>query len=456
MANENDAGRDIKLTITLVIGAFVAIAGGGYFLWSWMYTPPPEQSRYDLSRVTGSSRINSAETPAYRELLNESNEMGKAKAERENKSFIASMSFQQEPIDLPVSTAKPAAAPTQSTARQSRSDQGQTSANTGNKDERNVALDDLLKRIKPPVDTKDRKEGLQVAEVLGGSSALGGQGDVRGATTSGYQKWSESLPGGRPMQASYMDAANGGSASMAGAPVEIVPPYWRGPGEIDIGVDSDNSITPVLARLRTGPYSGSVLKAPDGAKLAGNGVVIHFTDMAWRGVNYKVDAYALHDETLLANVATEVNNRYMSRIVLPAILSGIGSVGEMYTQANTQVVSNGFSTQTVRPEMPDGGAVAGAIAGGAATQAAKVLVDDAARTPAKQVLVTAGQVVAIQFMRGVYSGDAIAPGQGGETVRPSIPVQTSRSVLSQPMTEDQWRAQAQQRIDTQRRLQENK
>lgn len=240
------------------------------------------------------------------------------------------------------------------------------------------------------------------------------------------------------------------------APVEVIPPYWRGPGIIDIGVDSDNSTTPVLGKLPTGPYAGAVLKASDGAKLAGDGVVIHFTQMAYKGVNYTVDAYALQDDTLLANVATDVNHRYMSRIVLPAVLSGIGGIGEMYRQANTQVVTNGFNTQTVRPGLPDGGAVIGSIVGGGAAQAGKVLSDDAARSPAKQVTVTKGQVVAVQFMRGVYAGDAIAPGLEGQTVAPAVPAQSSRSAYIQPNTEDQLRAQAQARIEQQRLLQENR
>ncbi|MDT3244312.1 traO protein, partial [Pseudomonas amygdali pv. morsprunorum] len=175
--------------------------------------------------------------------------------------------------------------------------------------------------------------------------------------------------------------------------------------------------------------------------------------------NYKVDAYALQDDTLLANVASEVNHRYMSRIVLPAVLGGIGNISDMYSQANTQVLSNGFSTQTARPGMPDGTAVAGTILGGAAGQAAKVLTDDAARTPATQVNVFKGQVVAIQFMRGVYAGDAVAPGRSGETVQPAAPAQAVMSAQpqspAQPLTPDQWRAQTQTRIQAQRKLQES-
>ncbi|MDY7563412.1 conjugal transfer protein TraO [Pseudomonas sp. AB6] len=452
MANKNDAGRDIKLTITLVIGVVVAIAGGAYFLWSWLSAAPPEKSQLDINRVTAGSHGSSKETPEYRELLKKYNQQGGNAAQLQNSSFIASIPMEQEPVVLPVSTAKPTA-PTQSTARQSRTDQSQASANTGKEDERRQkALDDLLKRIKPPAEAKEHLEGLQVAQVLGSGSGLGGEGGKAG---SDYQKWSETLPGGARVQAS-ISTANARTASMVGAPVEVIPPYWRGPGTIDIGVDSDNSTTPVLGKLPTGPYAGAVLKATDGAKLAGEGVVIHFSEMALNGINYKVDAYALKDDTLLANVATDVNHRYMSRIVVPALLSGIGGVGQMYSQANTQVVSNGFTTQTVRPGLPDGTAVVGAIAGGTASQASKVLSEDAARIPAEQVTITKGQVVAIQFMRGVYSGDAIAPGQGGEAIRQSVPVQASRVALIQPTTQDQWRAQTQARIEQQRQLQENK
>ena len=429
------------------------VIGGAYFLWSWLSTPPPVQSKLDLNRVSAASHGNSSETPAYRELLKEHNAEGESTAQRQNKSFISSISLEQEPVVRPVSAAKPAV-PTQSTARQSGSDQGQASGTTGrSEDRRQKALDDLLKRIKPSPSTKERPEGPQIAEVMGGASGMGGEGSKGGGD---YQRWSESLPGGARFQTASMNSAGAGGASPVGAPVEIIPPYWRGPGVIDIGVDSDNSTTPVVGSLPTGSYAGAVLKAPEGAKLAGEGVQIHFTEMAFKGVNYKVDAYALQDDTLLANVATEVNHRYMSRIILPALLNGIGGAGQMYAQANTQVVSNGFSTQTVRPGLPDGTAVMGAIAGGTASQAAKVLGEDAARMPATQALVSKGQVVAIQFMRGVYAGDAIAPGQGGEAVRPSVPAQTSRATPTQPTTADEWRAQTQARIEEQRRLQEVK
>lgn len=455
MANENDAKRDQKLTFLMLAGAGFALIGGTYALWSWMSTPPPQQSRLDLTRVSVASHSRSSESEAYRQTLKQYNEEGAAAAQKENKSFIASIAMDQQAVPAPAKDAKPRIKEEPSSQRRRQSDQGQASGGTVPKDDPRIkALENLVARLNLPDESTRRPRGLGVAEVLGAKNNAGGTGSASGV--SSYERWAESLPGGGRLQNAVMN--EGGAGGELYSPIEIVPPYWRGAGVIDIGVDSDNSTTPVLGKL-SGPYAGAMLKASEGARLAGDGVVIHFTEMAFKGVNYKVDAYALQDDSLLANVATDVDHRYMSRIVLPAILSGVGNISEMYSQANTRVVTNGFSTQTARPDMPDGTAVAGAILGGAAGKAANVLSQDAARTPATQVTVTKGQVVAIQFMRGVYAGDAIAPGRGGERVQSAAPAPEVRPVQpqapTQPQTMDQWRAQTQMRIEEQRRLQEN-
>ncbi|MGP0926490.1 hypothetical protein ACJ8PU_24935, partial [Serratia sp. CY81489] len=126
-------------------------------------------------------------------------------------------------------------------------------------------------------------------------------------------------------------------------------------------------------------------------------------------------------------------------------------IGEMYAQANTQVVTNGFNAVTTRPGTPDGKAVAGVIAGGAASQAANVLSSDAARLPPKQVLVDKQQVVAIQFMRGVYSTDAV---NAGTAAAPMVTSPVVTPTESMPRTESDWRSQTQARIEAQRRLQQ--
>lgn len=456
MASEQDAGRAQKLTWTSIVMVIGGMLVGGYALITWLYKPPEQTSQVNLDRVSGAVPGKTSETPAYRAQLDQFNRQGAAQAQAENGSFIASIKLEQQPV-VPQEEKNPPA----NTVASNESRQGEQGGNNGgngnnsNSDQnsrRQQDLDKFLAKLNPDV-KEQRITGLQTARMLGSEGSGAGQG---GADNS-YQQWSQSLGGGLRTVASS-NRGTSGSSSAPVVPIEVIPPYWRAPGYIDIGIDSDNSTTPVLGRIDTGKYAGIVLKASDGAKLTGEGVVIHFSEMAYKGINYKVDAYALQEDSLLANVATDVNHRYMSRIVLPALLGGIGGIGEMYSQANTQLVSNGFNSQVVRPGLPDGAAVLGAMAGGAAGQAAKVLTEDAQRVPATQVTVTKGQVVAIQFMRGVYSGDAIAPGQGGDEVKAAMPIrsisQSGQQVNQQPVTDDQWRAAARQQIQTQQMRQE--
>jgi intracellular multiplication protein IcmE len=456
MASEQDAGRAQKLTWTSIVMVIGGMLVGGYALITWLYKPPEQTSQVNLDRVSGAVPGKTSETPAYRAQLDQFNRQGAAQAQAENGSFIASIKLEQQPV-VPQEEKNPPA----NTVASNESRQGEQGGNNGgngnnsNSDQnsrRQQNLDKFLAKLNPDV-KEQRITGLQTARMLGSEGSGAGQG---GADNS-YQQWSQSLGGGLRTVASS-NRGTSGSSSAPVVPIEVIPPYWRAPGYIDIGIDSDNSTTPVLGRIDTGKYAGIVLKASDGAKLTGEGVVIHFSEMAYKGINYKVDAYALQEDSLLANVATDVNHRYMSRIVLPALLGGIGGIGEMYSQANTQLVSNGFNSQVVRPGLPDGAAVLGAMAGGAAGQAAKVLTEDAQRVPATQVTVTKGQVVAIQFMRGVYSGDAIAPDQGGDEVKAAMPIrsisQSGQQFNQQPVTDDQWRAAARQQIHTQQMRQE--
>jgi len=386
---QNSGGRNIKLMMSLIAAGVIVAAGGGYALWSWYAKPPEAASRVDLNRVVGTAQSSAQESPAYRELLRENNARGAQNAEAQNGSFIASIPLQQDVI-VPQTTAS-----SRSATPVPRSASGQQASGRTQEQEkalneaRQKALGSLLARMQPAPVAADLPE----AQVLGGKEG-------------GWSAWRDSLPGSDVQLAAdrrRQDVLSGQP------PVEVVAPYWRGPGEIYTGVNSDNGATPVLGRFTTGPYAGAVLKASDGAKLSGDGVIIHFTTMAFAGQNYKIDAYALQDDTLVANVSTDVEHHYFRRIILPSILKGIGGTGDLYAQSNTQLLSNGFNTVTTRPSTPDASAVAGVIVGDTAGQAAQVLTNDAARLPDRTVYVNNGQVVAIQFMRGVYSTDAEAP-----------------------------------------------
>ena len=396
---QNTGGSHVRLMMGLIAGGIVVIVGGGYMLWSYFAAPPPEVSRVNLNRVAGTTQVSAQEQPEYRELLRENNARGAQTAAASNSSFIASIAMQQDVI-VPKET--PKAAPVTASRETPRP---QVSGRTQEQEKalneaRQKALAGLLAKMQAPPSASD----LPTAQLLGGKE-------------SSWANWRDSLPGSAVQQAvarSRQETLN------APPPTVVVAPYWRGPGEIYTGVNSDNGTTPVLGRITTGPYAGSVLQAPEGAKLSGDGVIIHFPPMAFNGQNYTVDAYALQDDTLVANIATDVDHHYFRRIVLPSIFGGAGEAGQLYAQSNTQMLSNGFNTVTSRPGMPDPTAVAGVIAGGIAQRAGQVLTNDAARLPDRTVTVKNGEVVAIQFMRGVFSTDAEAPQGAASVSRTSV------------------------------------
>jgi intracellular multiplication protein IcmE len=201
------------------------------------------------------------------------------------------------------------------------------------------------------------------------------------------------------------------AAGEAGAPATVaaqvlIPAGSRPGGVIETAVDSDNTRSQVLARIPSGPYAGATLLA-NGVQLAGDGVAINFNRMEWQGDTWNVDVWAAMPDTLQSSVASDVNNRYATRIILPAIASGLGLAGQLYASANTQILSNGYDNIEARTGMPDAKAVAGTIVGGAAQQAGQVIASDAQRLPVKQVLVYRGQTVALLFMTAVKTSDNV-------------------------------------------------
>jgi intracellular multiplication protein IcmE len=395
---QNTGGSNIRLMAGLIAAGAVVVAGGGYWLWSWLAAPPPQASSVNLTRVASTAQVSAQEQPDFRERLRESNALGAQAAAARNTSFIASIPLQQDVVtpDPVVPAAKPAPSAPSPRAQAGGRTQEQEKALA---EARAKSLSALLTKMQ----AEPKADDLPAAQLLGGKE-------------SGWAAWRDSQVGSAVQQAasrSRQDAKNTPPAAI------VVAPYWRGPGEIYTGVNSDNGTTPVLGRITTGRYAGAILQAPEGAKLSGDGVIIHFTTMALGGQSYRVDAYALQDDTLVANIATDVDHHYFRRIVLPSIFGGAGEAGQLYAQSDTQLLSNGFNSVTARPGLPEPTVVGGVIAGGMAQRAGQVLTNDAARLPDRTVTVKNGEVVAIQFMRGVYSTDAESPQGAGQAAAPA-------------------------------------
>ncbi|HBE6391983.1 TPA: conjugal transfer protein TraO, partial [Escherichia coli] len=219
--------------------------------------------------------------------------------------------------------------------------------------------------------------------------------------------------------------------------IQLIPALTRVPAFIDTEVDSDNAVSRVVASVPAGPWAGAVLYSQD-ARLAGKGMDIHFDRMMWRGMFLKVNAYALNEHTGMSSVASDVNHRWFKHIVLPSVLGGVGSVGSLYKDANTQVIQGNYGSITGRVGMPDGEALAGVIAGGMAERGSQLLTRQAESEPYRQVTVSRGEVVSILFVEPVMSNDISPPSSG---TAPSVPPPSGR-----PLTQEEAERQASDRI----------
>lgn len=387
MYTEKDVRRDVKKTgFVLGVVLFCAITGG-FLLSSWLTTPPLPSSRINVDKAAGGSGKSAPESAQYQEILRQNNAEGARQAQAANTSFIASMSAgilrQVPPI-----TQDPARSPAQKAVPAIHYKPPPPTTSSKVAPEQKKALEALLREL---IAQRSAPSG-QVASATGFSS-----GQTGGLQTSPYASWTQSL-------LPAVDQTE--LPRVAGrTPDRVIIPAGSRPGAIiDTAIDSDNASSQVLAHIPAGPYAGAILIAK-GVQLAGDGVSIHFTKMTWNQDTWRVDAWAATPDTLQSSVASSVNNRYGTRILLPALAHGLGLGGQLYASANTQILSNGNTTIEGRVGMPDGTAVAGTVLGGAAQRAGQVIANDAQKLPVKQVIVNRGQSIALIFMTAVKESD---------------------------------------------------
>ncbi|EKS6645695.1 conjugal transfer protein TraO [Enterobacter hormaechei] len=396
MALEQDAARDGKKTGLVVTLGIVVVAAVIYLIAGWLNRPAPADSSYDIDRVAGNAAVDSPETARYRKQMHDADRHQASQAEQDGSSYIASIS------EAPASTPEVATVPPPVSLDTSPAPTVTPVSDVS--DDRREALKGYLKTLS----ARWRPGSVQLADSFGQSDARGGTngngGNSGGSQDNAFAGWSRSLPGNAPV---VKTASTSAGAPQDSPPAQmIVAPGTRPGAVMDSAVDSDNLNSIVLAHIPAGPLAGATLTA-QGIQLAGDGVSIHFTQMTLNGTGYNVDAWALTDDTLQSSVATDVSHRYFSRIILPAIADGIGGVGQLYKDQNTQILSTSAGTISGGTGDVKGSAVAGTIIGGIGASAGQVMTSDAARLPATQVRISQNQTIAVLFMKGVYDTDRI-------------------------------------------------
>ncbi|QKJ09441.1 conjugal transfer protein TraO (plasmid) [Yersinia massiliensis] len=391
MAIEQDAANDGKKSLVLGIAGAVIVGAGIYLGWGWLHRAEPTPSNYKLNSVANNAAHNSVETAQYRKLQSEANNIGGKTADSGGNSFVASLRMS----DVKPVAPTPALQPVSLNTTTVTPSQGGT-PDPGMAENQKAALNSYMKLL----NERWKPGGMQLANSFGQNQQ--GNGQSGSTSDNAFSAWSQGLPGNAPVTESNTPT----TANNAAQDLIVVPPNTLRPGVIDTAIDSDNLNSIVKAHIPAGFLAGASFTAR-GIQLAGNGVIIHLTRMTLNGIEYQVDAYALQDDTLQSSVASDVNNRYISRILLPAVATGLGGLGELYKQQNTQILSTNAGTISGGTGSVKGSAVAGTIIGGIGSQAGQVMASDAAKLPVQQVRVFKNQVVAIQFMKGVYESDRL-------------------------------------------------
>lgn len=160
---------------------------------------------------------------------------------------------------------------------------------------------------------------------------------------------------------------------------------------------------PIVSMIVSGPFAG--------ARVLGNFqrkekyLVMQFSTLVdKKGTSIPIQAYALDPDTTLTGMATEVDNRYWQRIILPAAADFVEGLGEAYAdrQGNTTIVTGDVVVQDEEPIDVEEQVAAGVEK--AAERVGDILEEEGDNTE-PLVRVAAGTPMGILFLTAVTDQD---------------------------------------------------
>ena len=401
MSTQSDVGRQSKVVVIGVILAAVAI---GYIAATYFSNSTHKQSQISNLQTQGRGTP-TKESEQYSHVLAKYNRTKANDAEQSGQSYLSVFSSQTNNVPE-----QPARAP-----------QAQPQV---------VYYQQPVQQQNPEQDQQRQKEVADQMQGLMENWAPVAHGTARVSTDGvDYAKSLTRVSASENTQQAY-------TAATAAEKVKVVDDFALVPAVLQTSIDTDeNSV--VRAYIPNGQYAGAVLFAM-GYKRITNTVDMIFGYMNWQGHSYKITAKAIDQDTMRTALSGEVNNRYISRIIIPAIAMGIGRTGQLYEQSAAQnmITPQGGVIQTY-PSTPKWSAVGGTIAGGMGNQAGQVLANDAANMPVKQVLIPKDTPIWIQFIGPVLASDDMAVGATGPTqsVQPVQPGTDPLGAVGQPASQ---------------------
>lgn len=200
------------------------------------------------------------------------------------------------------------------------------------------------------------------------------------------------------MLASGLDASNGDMANMSQEVMSetVIPAGTVVYGQLLNELDSDVE-GPALVQVLSGPLAGG--RAIGEFSLQDEYLVITFKVIIKDGVSYTVDGIALDQDTTLAGLASEVDHRYFTRVILPAAAEFVVGMAEAYAETQTSTTATTNTVSEAKPELTTEEEIAKGIQK-AGESVSKILVQGG-KNKKVNVKVHRGTTMGILFMSGV-------------------------------------------------------
>ena len=161
---------------------------------------------------------------------------------------------------------------------------------------------------------------------------------------------------------------------------------------------------PVLAQIMSGPLKGS--RVMGGFANTEDFLTITFDRVIYQGRIVDVDAIALDVDTTLPGVATDVDNRYFTRIVLPAAAAFVEGFGAAVADSGSTTVSvEGETVTTETNDIDTREELLGGVA--EATERLAEFMDEEADKTKHMIKVAAGTAIGILFVDEIEDPNAL-------------------------------------------------
>jgi len=187
------------------------------------------------------------------------------------------------------------------------------------------------------------------------------------------------------------------AASHAADPVEILIPAGRGVYAHPILAVNSDASSPVVLQADSGPIAGDRMIGTFAKQ--GDRLVIRINTVIHQGQSIGTDAVVVAPETMEAGVASDVDQHYLARFILPAAAAFVQGLGQaIATTSNTAAVLSPFGGAAYSTHLNLNQQL-GVAAGAAAGQIGAVLNQAAPKGPT--VSLEANVAVGVMFLSNV-------------------------------------------------------